>query len=213
MIQTRILLMMMRMIVPRIESVRNHMLQDTCVTPEADTEQDKSQEECRMWQLRACNITQDVTNRGQHISMVPVRWVEGQKGEMLAVVRNIENLVIKTPVKMIKSGVASVNEDLQIRMWEMGWFIVLLVEKRVGQVKNMIIDTVEMAAGVVDIMKENPVNGILNYQKRPQSLEIMRNENLMKYIATVSKEHGNKKYAETDQFSLSDVDTKMFNSE
>ena len=108
---------------------------------------------------------------------------------------------------------ASVNEDLQIKMCEICWFVVLLVEKRVGQVKNMIIDTVEMAAGVVDIMKENPVNGILNSHKRPQSLEIMRNENLMKYTATVSKEHGNKKYAETDQFSLSDVDTKMFNSE
>ena len=91
--------------------------------------------------------------------------------------------------------------------------LLCLVEKRVGQVKNMIIDTVEMAAGVVDIMKENPVNGILNSQKRPQSLEIMKNENLMKYTATVSKEHGNKKYAETDQFSLSDVDTTILNLE
>ena len=166
-----------------------------------------------MWQLRACNITQDVTNRGQHISMVPVRWVEGQKEDMVATVRNIQNLVVKTPVKMIKSGVAFVNEDLQIKMWEMGWVVVLLVEKRVGQVKNMIIDTVEMAVGVVEMVKENPVNGILNSQKRPQSLEIMRNEKQMKYKEAVSKEYRNKKYAETDQFSLSDVDTKVFNLE
>ena len=111
MIQTKMVLMMMRMIVPRIESVRNHMLQDTCVTLEADTEQDKSQEECRMWQLRACNITQDVTNRGKHISMVPVRWVEGQREDMVAILRNIQNLVVKTPVRIIKSGVTSVDNN------------------------------------------------------------------------------------------------------
>jgi hypothetical protein len=171
-IQTKMLLMMMRMIVPKIENVRNYFLQDACVTPDAGTEAEKYQEEWRMWELRALNMTQDMTNRGQHISMVPVRWVEGQKEDMLTCLRSIQTIVVKNPFKMVKSGVASVNEDLQIRMWERGWFVVLLVEKRVGQVKNMIIDTVEMAAGVVVMMKETPVTGILNSQKRPQSLEI-----------------------------------------
>ena len=111
MIQTRMLLMMMRMIVPRLESVRNQLLQDAYVTPEADTEQDKCQEECRMWQLKVCNITQDVTNRGKHISMVPVRWVEGQREDMVAILRNIQNLVVKTPLRIIKSGVTSVDNN------------------------------------------------------------------------------------------------------
>ena len=153
-IQTRMLLMVMRQVVPRLELVANHFLQDDQVIYEDQTKKDLEFEECRMLQSKAYSIAQDVTHRYHETSMVPIRWVEGQKDDLGTRLSNIQNCLVKTPVKTLQAGASSFTESVQIKLWEMSWFVVLLAAHQTGTVKNKIIDIIELAVGAAEVLKK-----------------------------------------------------------
>ena len=172
---------MMRQIVPRIERMTNHFLQENDVTPEVENRRDISQEEYRMWKLKVSSMAQAVTIRSYNNTMRPIRWVEEQKVSMITSLRNVQDCVVTNPTKAIKSRMNAANESLNSRMWEMSWFVVLLMTERANQMKNRILDKIDFLVGAANQFKVKSKNESfykISIQHQP-TLKMMKYENQM----------------------------------
>ena len=213
MIQTEMLLVMMRKMVPRLELMTDYYLQENCVTAEDDTKNEEADQEYQMWKAKMSHITRDAMTNCCSRSLSPLRWVDHQKEEIISCVKRTEEKLVQNAVTPLQTTVTSFSERLQNLLWELCWYLVILLANKVTGVKNMILDMVEYAVETADdVFEEKQKNRNYHQVTKSQSSNMVELDRDCETKYKESEQSANKIQGK-NKFSFSDLDMKMFSLE